>query len=106
MEYAKLTGSETVWDLYCGIGSISLFLAKNARKVIGVEIVEPAVEDAKVNARINNIENVDFISGAAEDVVPEYFQKHKDAPECNAGCNSCETHREKAVMRSCLIPWF
>lgn len=84
MEYAKLTGSETVWDLYCGIGSISLFLAKNARKVIGVEIVEPAVEDAKVNARINNIENVDFISGAAEDVVPEYFQKHKDAPECNS----------------------
>lgn len=83
MEYAKLTGSETVWDLYCGIGSISLFLAKNARKVIGVEIVEPAVEDAKVNARINNIENVDFISGAAEDVVPEYFQNHKDAPECN-----------------------
>ena len=83
MEYAKLTGSETVWDLYCGIGSISLFLAKNARKVIGVEIVEPAVEDAKVNARINNIENVDFISGAAEDVVSEYFQKHKGAPECN-----------------------
>ena len=76
MEYAKLTGSETVWDLYCGIGSISLFLAKNARKVIGVEIVEPAVEDAKVNARINNI-------GAAEDVVPEYFQKHKGEPECN-----------------------
>ena len=83
MEYAKLTGSETVWDLYCGIGSISLFLAKNARKVIGVEIVEPAVEDAKVNARINNIENVDFISGAAEDVVPDYFQKHKGEPECN-----------------------
>ena len=83
MEYAKLTGSETVWDSYCGIGSISLFLAKNARKVIGVEIVEPAVEDAKVNARINNIENVDFISGAAEDVVPEYFQKHKGEPECN-----------------------
>lgn len=83
MEYAKLTGSETVWDLYCGIGSISLFLAKNARKVIEVEIVEPAVEDAKVNARINNIENVDFISGAAEDVVPEYFQKHKGEPECN-----------------------
>ena len=83
MEYAKLTGSETVWDLYCGIGSISLFLAKNARKVIGVEIVEPAVEDAKVNARINNIDNVDFISGAAEDVVPEYFQKHKGEPECN-----------------------
>ena len=83
MEYAKLTGSETVWDLYCGIGSISLFLAKNARKVIGVEIVEPAVEDAKVNARINNIENVDFISGAAEDVVPECFQKHKGEPECN-----------------------
>ena len=80
----KLYGPGYIEDyMYCGIGSISLFLAKNARKVIGVEIVEPAVEDAKVNARINNIENVDFISGAAEDVVPEYFQKHKGEPECN-----------------------
>ena len=82
LEYAGLTGSETVWDLYCGIGSISLFLARKAGKVIGVEIVEPAVEDARINARINKIENVEFIVGAAEDVVPKYFEEHKDEPEC------------------------
>lgn len=83
LEYAALSGNETVWDLYCGIGSISLFLAKSARKVIGVEIVEPAVEDAKVNASINGIENAEFISGAAEDVVPKYFKEHKGEPECS-----------------------
>lgn len=82
LEYAGLTGSETVWDLYCGIGSISLFLAKSARKVIGVEIVEPAVEDARMNAKINGIENVEFIAGAAEDVVPKYFEEHRGEPEC------------------------
>lgn len=82
LEYADLTGSETVWDLYCGIGSISLFLAKKARKVIGVEIVEPAVEDARMNAKINGIENAEFIAGAAEEVVPKYFEAHQGEPEC------------------------
>ena len=83
MEYANLTGGETVWDLYCGIGSISLFLAKRARKVIGVEIVPQAVDDAKVNAEINNIDNVEFLVGAAEEVVPKYFDEHKGEPECS-----------------------
>jgi 23S rRNA (uracil1939-C5)-methyltransferase len=82
LEYAGLTGSETVWDLYCGIGSISLFLAKKARKVIGVEIVQPAVEDARINAKINGIENAEFIVGAAEEVVPKYFAKHQGEQEC------------------------
>lgn len=82
LDYAGLTGNEVVWDLYCGIGSISLFLAKKAKKVIGVEIVPQAIEDAKVNAEINNIENVDFLVGAAEEVVPKYFDGHKGTAEC------------------------
>lgn len=82
LDYAGLTGNEVVWDLYCGIGSISLFLAKKAKKVIGVEIVPQAIEDAKVNAEINNMHNVEFLVGAAEEVVPKYFDEHKGAQEC------------------------
>ncbi len=67
LEFANLTGKETVWDLYCGIGTISLFLARNAGKVYGVEIVEAAVENAKENAAVNNIENVFFTAGKAEE---------------------------------------
>lgn len=70
LEFAGLTGTEVVWDLYCGIGTISLFLAQNAGSVYGVEIVPQAVEDAKVNARINGIGNVEFFTGAAEELVP------------------------------------
>lgn len=67
-EYAGLTGNETVWDLYCGIGTISLFLAKKAAKVYGVEIVPEAIEDAKLNAKLNGINNAEFFVGASEDV--------------------------------------
>ena len=77
MEYAELKGHEQVWDLYCGIGAISLFLSKKARRVIGVEVVPQAIEDAKVNARINNITNVQFITGKAEDVLPKHFEKNQ-----------------------------
>ena len=75
LEYAGLTGNETVWDLYCGIGTISLFLAKKAKKVYGVEIVPAAVEDARNNARINGIENAEFYVGKAEEVLPEKYEK-------------------------------
>lgn len=68
LDFAGLTGNETVWDLYCGIGTISLFLAKSAKSVLGVEIVPQAISDAKVNAQINNIDNALFTCGAAEDV--------------------------------------
>ena len=71
LSYAGLTGNEVVWDLYCGIGTISLFLAKHARRVIGVEIVPDAVADAKANAKRNNLQNAEFYCGAAEEVVPE-----------------------------------
>lgn len=69
--FAELEGSETVWDLYCGIGTISLFLATQSSKVIGVEIVPEAIENARQNARLNGIENVEFYCGAAEDVVTD-----------------------------------
>ena len=73
LEYAGLTGNETVWDLYCGIGTISLFLAQNAKKVYGVEIVPQAIEDARRNAALNNITNAEFFTGKAEEVLPEQY---------------------------------
>ena len=77
LEYAGLTGEETVWDLYCGIGTISLFLAQNAKKVYGVEIVPQAIEDARRNAALNNITNAEFFTGKAEEVLPEQYEKNK-----------------------------
>ena len=75
LEYAGLTGHETVWDLYCGIGTISLFLAKKAGKVYGVEIVPEAIEDAKRNAELNGIGNVEFFVGKAEEVLPRMYEE-------------------------------
>lgn len=77
LEYANLSGSETVWDLYCGIGTISLFLAKKAGKVYGVEIIPQAVENARENAVINKIGNVEFFVGKAEEVLPEKYEKEQ-----------------------------
>lgn len=74
LEYADLHGEEVVWDLYCGIGTISLCLAKKAGKVYGVEIVSQAVEDARENARINGMDHVEFFCGKAEEVVPEFYR--------------------------------
>lgn len=76
LEYAGLTGNETVWDLYCGIGTISLFLARSAKKVYGVEIISDAIRDARNNAKMNNITNAEFFVGKAEEVLPEYYAKH------------------------------
>lgn len=69
LEYAQLTGEEIVWDLYCGIGTISLFLARQAKRVYGVEIVPQAVEDARQNAKVNGISNAEFFVGKAEEVL-------------------------------------
>ena len=76
LEYAGLCGEETVWDLYCGIGTISLFLAKQAKQVYGEEIVPQAVEDARSNARINGITNAKFFKGKAEEVLPDYYREY------------------------------
>ena len=73
LEYADLHKEETVWDLYCGIGTISLFMAKKAKKVYGVEVVPEAIEDARENARRNGIENAEFFAGKAEEVLPSFY---------------------------------
>ena len=77
LDYASLTGKESVWDLYCGIGTISLFLARKAGKVYGVEIIPEAIADAKENANLNGINNAEFFVGKAEEVLPEFYEKQK-----------------------------
>ncbi len=88
LEYAGLTGNETVWDLYCGIGTISLFLAKSAKQVYGVEIVPQAIADAKENTKRNGITNAQFFVGAAEEVLPAYYRGDATgSPEQNSGAD-------------------
>ena len=79
LEYAELKENDTVFDIYCGIGSISLFLAQKATKVYGIEIVEDAIKDAKINAKLNNLNNVEFYVGKAEEVVPKMYSEGKTA---------------------------
>ncbi|MBR1439779.1 MAG: 23S rRNA (uracil(1939)-C(5))-methyltransferase RlmD [Lachnospiraceae bacterium] len=99
LSYAELTGNETVWDLYCGLGSISLFLAQRAKKVYGVEIIPQAIEDAKKNAEDNSLLNTEFFVGKAEEVLPAWYEKNPeeqidvivvDPPRkgCDAACLS------------------
>ncbi|MDD6435570.1 MAG: 23S rRNA (uracil(1939)-C(5))-methyltransferase RlmD [Clostridiales bacterium] len=94
LEYADLTGSEVVWDLYCGIGTISLFLAKAAGRVRGVEIIPQAIENAKENARINGLFNTEFFVGKAEEVLPAYVRTHNEKADVivvdppRKGCDS------------------
>ncbi|MDD3617724.1 MAG: 23S rRNA (uracil(1939)-C(5))-methyltransferase RlmD [Lachnospiraceae bacterium] len=93
MEYAGLQGEETVWDLYCGIGTISLFLSQKAKKVYGVEIVPQAIEDARHNAKLNGIENAEFFVGKAEEVLPEQYEKnhvHADVIVVDPPRKGCE----------------
>jgi 23S rRNA (uracil1939-C5)-methyltransferase len=85
LEYAGLTGKESVWDLYCGIGTISLFLAQKAGKVYGVEIVPQAIEDAKNNARINGITNAEFFVGKAEEVLPAFYERNRQTQSAKNG---------------------
>lgn len=83
LEYASLTGGETVWDLYCGIGTISLFLAQKAGHVYGVEIIKEAIDDAKANAKKNNLNNTTFYVGKAEEVLPDFYNKNSDSEAKN-----------------------
>ena len=93
LEFAGLIGNETVWDLYCGIGTISLFLAQKAGKVYGVEIVPDAIADARKNAEINGIGNAEFFVGRAEDVLPEKYARegiHADVIVVDPPRKGCE----------------
>lgn len=101
LEYAGLTGTETVWDLYCGIGTISLFLAQKARYVYGVEVVPQAIADARENARRNGITNVAFFEGKAEEVLPEFYEranKERQTPVHTAGGTEDMLHPDVIVV--------
>ena len=113
LDYADLTGKETVWDLYCGIGTISLFLSQRAGQVYGVEIIPQAIEDAKANAERNGITNADFFVGKAEEVLPEKYEKENifadvivvDPPRkgCDTACldTMLKMQPERIVYVSC-----
>lgn len=74
IEYANLTGKETIFDLYCGIGTIGIFASKNVKKLYGIETIEQAIEDAKENAKINNVQNAEFFAGDVEKILPELIK--------------------------------
>ncbi len=81
VEYANLSGKETLIDLYCGIGTIGIFMSKQAKKIYGVEIVEQAIEDAKENCKINNISNAKYIVGDTEKVLTELIHEKNIKPD-------------------------
>ena len=102
LDYAGLTGKETVWDLYCGVGTISLFMARRAGKVCGVEIIPEAIDNARENARRNGIENAQFFVGKAEEVLPEYVLQ-KRANEEDPGIDViCVDPPRKGCDARCL----
>lgn len=81
VEAANITNNDIVFDLYCGIGTISLFMAQYAKKVYGIEIVEEAIKDAKENAKLNNIKNAEFIAGDVEKILDKLINKDKIIPD-------------------------
>jgi 23S rRNA (uracil1939-C5)-methyltransferase len=101
LEYALLNGNETVVDLYCGTGTISLYMAKKAGKVIGIEIIPEAIEDAKVNAALNNIKNAEFYVGKAEEVLPELYDgglKQADVVVVDPPRKGCDETALKTIV--------
>ena len=76
LSFAALTGKESVWDLYCGIGTISLFMSGKAKQVYGVESIPQAIDNARENAKKNGIDNATFFVGKAEEVLPEFYKEH------------------------------
>ena len=102
MEYADLSGDETVWDMYCGIGTISLFLAQKAKKVYGVEIVPQAIDDARHNAEINGITNAEFFVARPRKSFPTYTKKAATVPMQTL---LSWIHRERAAIRYFWTLW-
>ena len=102
LDYADLSGEETVWDLYCGIGTISLFLARSAKKVYGVEIISDAIKDARNNAKINQIENVEFFVGKSEEILPQFYEKnggYADVIVVDPPRKGCDTALLKTIIK-------
>ena len=81
VEYADLKGTETVYDLYCGIGTIGIFASKNVKKLYGIETISQAIDDAKFNAKLNDIKNAEFFVGDVENVLPEFIKETEELPD-------------------------
>ena len=81
VEYANLTGNETIFDLYCGVGTIGIFASDKAKKLYGIETVENAIKDARENAKINNIENSEFFASNVEEILPKLLEERKIVPD-------------------------
>ncbi len=81
VEYAELTGKETIFDLYCGIGTIGIFASDKVEKLYGIETIPDAVEDAKENAKLNGIENAEFFVGNVENELPDFISKRNIVPD-------------------------
>ncbi|MDO5147558.1 MAG: 23S rRNA (uracil(1939)-C(5))-methyltransferase RlmD [Eubacteriales bacterium] len=109
LEYAALEGEETVWDLYCGIGTISLFLAQKAKQVYGVEIIKEAIDDARRNAALNHMDNVTFFVGKAEEIVPAQYEKTGVHPDVivvdppRKGCEASLLHTMTAMAPKRIV---
>ena len=108
LEYASLTGEETVWDLYCGTGTISLFLAQRAKKVFGAEIIQAAIDNANENAALNGMTNVEFFCGKSEEIFPEYYKDCADGSPDKAAVDvvvldpprkGCDEKLLKAILK-------
>jgi 23S rRNA (uracil1939-C5)-methyltransferase len=104
LEYAGLTGTETVFDLYCGVGTISLYVSQQAKKVYGVEVVGAAIADAKANAKANGINNVEFIEGKAEEVIPRLYKKGitADVVIVDPPRKGCDQHLLDTILK--MVP--
>ena len=100
LDYASLIGNEEVWDICCGIGTITLFLARRAGKVHGLEIVPEAIEDAKVNAELNGIKNVDFTAAAAEKYLPSLASMKADVVVMDPPRSGLERPALDAVVKA------
>ena len=112
-EFADLSGNETVLDLYCGIGTIGLYAASKASKLIGIEIIHDAIEDAKINQRLNNVENAYFYTGKAEEILPMLYKQGVNKADViivdppRKGCDEnalstiCDISPTKIVYVSC-----
>lgn len=100
-EYANLTGSENVWDLYCGIGTIGIYLSDKSKSVFGVEVVPQAIEDALDNAKLNDIDNADFAVGKVEDIINDI--KWSDSPPdvivVDPPRKGCDTNCINAILK-------
>lgn len=99
-EFAQLTGTEVVWDLYCGIGTIGQFMAGGAKKIIGIEVVPQAIDNAKENARLNNIQNAEYHCGTAAEIAPKLMSERPDVIILDPPRKGCEASLLETVAKT------